>query len=400
MDEDQEILFIIPPEFQELARKAVRAFYGNEPTCVVLLDLIIAQGGCVKDAVLEELTQLERSTIKGPLSKLRQDHMLQEHAMTDPFAPLDARSRKATYWFINYPPLINALKYKLLRLRHMLDEEAKQARFQSNYVCPKCSRSYTDMDYAEILVVDKFVCPQCRLELEDRADQSKADRVNQLMSRLSEQTVEFQKLLQYADTKMVSEKLTYPKVFRNPLEERHQHMHKARSTRIRAERHVSQRKRPNQEYNEDKSVVSFVNDTEAREQRKAQPLHLQQNTVLLTEEEASAEMSKRAKLQNDSSDKAGAASTNQSAGVSAMLARLQAQEEQHNPSDELDGDESDFEGEDDDEDDEFEDAVYEEKRTMMIDGQEVDIDDVTDEMVAEFDAEQIEIYNELFKGDA
>eukprot|EP00730_Choanoeca_flexa_P003158 TRINITY_DN11311_c1_g2_i2.p1 TRINITY_DN11311_c1_g2~~TRINITY_DN11311_c1_g2_i2.p1 ORF type:complete len:416 (+),score=95.51 TRINITY_DN11311_c1_g2_i2:50-1297(+) len=393
------IVYSIPEEFKQLAKQLVRAVYRETPSMIVLMDALVNHG-CIKDGDIPSLIALDRKCLKEAIAKLKHEHLIKSKDLDDPYAPPEARNRKATFWYIDYRTLINVVKYKSLKLHKLLEHERKQARNSSHYECPRCKKTYTDLDFADLLGPDGlFWCPRCpSTQLEDKADREASDRANKLMNTWNVQSRAFEPYLKKADSIVLSDTLLQARPPRQNLAiVRDNHMNKPRAKRVKSNTTNMKTKVSSAvRYNsfEEKTTVTFTEDADTREVMKAQPNWLQGSTV------AAAQSSD----QIDSSSIVPAAVIETSAMAteeSDLLANLTALDQAnaamattngHDNQENDNDDDDDDNGEDDESsDDEWEAADAPAK--VQVGGKWVAVEDVDEDMRLEMTTEEFEAYS-------
>eukprot|EP00045_Choanoeca_perplexa_P006351 m.54001 g.54001 ORF g.54001 m.54001 type:complete len:416 (+) comp13598_c0_seq2:60-1307(+) len=394
------VVFTVPEEFQELGKRLVRAVYSDNPAVIVLMDAIINHG-CVKDADKEALIALDSKCLKEAVAKLRYERLIKSKEMDDPHAPPEARIRKASFLYVDYRSLINVVKYKLKKLHVLLEKEAKDARNSSNHECPNCKRSYTDMDFMDLLGPDgMFWCPHCpSQQLVDKADQDAADRVTALIKTLNQQATVFEKYLKKADSIVLSETLLQPKPPRHNLATvREAYMNKPRAKRVKNKKPTSSKMTSAARYNpfEEKVSINFTEDAESKEVVKAQPAWLASSTVI----EGAPQPPTQATAAELSTATAGDApitdSTQQLMADLAALDKANATTEAQTAVEENDDDEDDDDDDSDDDDsddDEWEDAGAAPR--VQVAGEWVNLADVDEDMTLSMTGEEFDTYSQL-----
>jgi transcription initiation factor TFIIE subunit alpha len=130
---------------QVLVRTVARAFY--RPDEQIIMDALVNHSALS----MEEFREIHRNSgrqskeIAKALGSLREGGLVSVYVRQE----TKANAQKATtveYFYIDYRRAIDATKYRLHMLQEQLQMYARPTTEKKEFVCPKCTASYTQMD--------------------------------------------------------------------------------------------------------------------------------------------------------------------------------------------------------------------------------------------------------------
>lgn len=143
---------------RSLIRFVVRGFYSK--SCVLILDAVLLHSVLSEDD-LNYLLGIQRKELRSLCNKLVDDRLLANHIQKEENAQLRLTTR--TYYYIHITEAIDAIKWKVHSVVSRIKEEMTKYGNPQGYVCPRCSRQYSQIDAISLLSDDKssFICDTC-----------------------------------------------------------------------------------------------------------------------------------------------------------------------------------------------------------------------------------------------
>ncbi|KAL4430030.1 hypothetical protein ABPG77_004400 [Micractinium sp. CCAP 211/92] len=151
---------------------------------VLLLDLLAAAHGYVKDAAITGQLGVSGKVANRALRYLQSEGLLQSEVtktkvrrqnVEQPDDPeLEARMSQMTntWWCVAYPALMDSLHLRLHRMRAVLRKHLGEGEDVQEYLCRRCGATYTSLDAVRLLdpMTGAFRCEECKAELEANVD--------------------------------------------------------------------------------------------------------------------------------------------------------------------------------------------------------------------------------------
>ncbi|VDP01428.1 unnamed protein product [Soboliphyme baturini] len=180
--QDKTLVDEIPNSMQKLARYVVRGFYGVEHG--VTLDLLI-RNVCMREDELRELLRFDPKQLRSVLITLKSDKLIKERQEVE--QRVEGRPVRHNYYFINYPALINVLKYKLDHMRRKLEAEEKSNIRRSSFKCTKCEKVYSDLEIDILWDSNQMKCVYCRGVVEEDETANEKQVTRSSLAKFNEQ---------------------------------------------------------------------------------------------------------------------------------------------------------------------------------------------------------------------
>ncbi|KAI9360831.1 hypothetical protein DFJ73DRAFT_773676 [Zopfochytrium polystomum] len=168
MERDRDVHLVL----RELVQRVARAYY--EPTFIVILDLL-AFNNMMRDEDLAKALKMPPTDLRKLCGRLRQDGLIRIHSKTDEIK--EARHfRKVTkaHYYIDYKSFLNTIKYRMLKIQTMIQDEVDSQNRNRGYVCTLCEARFDQLTAISMARPSDglFICEVCGTELvlEEGAD--------------------------------------------------------------------------------------------------------------------------------------------------------------------------------------------------------------------------------------
>ena len=186
-----------------LIRTAVRTFYTNLKQILVIDALMIHSVLHIDDISI--LLSTQQKDIRRLIAPLKQARLLATHTRNE--AKIGSvRSVSRDYYYIPLHPAIDAIKYRIDRLRKKVQEMYDVNEQRKDWRCPRCKAEYDEYDVLNFVVgLDGFECQRCGTALieTETADQPLAN--NEKLARLNTQLARFDTIMQAIDAQDIPE---------------------------------------------------------------------------------------------------------------------------------------------------------------------------------------------------
>lgn len=194
------VVDVVPSEMIKLIRMVVKAIY--QPEQVILIDYII-HWECVKEEDLHALTGFDKRTLTAITNTLKNDRVLKEKSFIESRKKEtgeETRNVRVKHWYINYKSIINIIKYKLWKVKNMIDKEVKDSSNRAAFHCTRCSKRFNELDIDRLYnpMSDQLNCTYCEGVVIEDENRHQGD-VRQLALSFAEHTEKLQKLLNKLD---------------------------------------------------------------------------------------------------------------------------------------------------------------------------------------------------------
>lgn len=107
------------------------------------------------------------------------------------------------YYFIDFHPTIDAIKYRIFHLTQQVKAMYKTTQEKKEYYCPRCSAQWTEMEVLDNVGPDGFICHRCEGLLEREEPRAGDSTGHEKQSRLMSQLEPLLKLLQQIDAEEI-----------------------------------------------------------------------------------------------------------------------------------------------------------------------------------------------------
>ncbi|EXJ63819.1 hypothetical protein A1O7_00154 [Cladophialophora yegresii CBS 114405] len=192
---------------KELLRTAVRTFF-THPKQILIIDAILLHSVLQMDD-LNLLLQSQPKDIRALLNPLRNARLIATGARAEQKVT-GARPSSREYYYCPFHPAIDAIKYKIAKLRkkvealYQQDENTKR----KDWRCPRCKAEYEELDILDKVNEDGFYCDRCGATLaqNEQAARTNMDRSNhEKIRKLNDQLKKFDAMILKIDRQDIPE---------------------------------------------------------------------------------------------------------------------------------------------------------------------------------------------------
>eukprot|EP00092_Neocalanus_flemingeri_P019379 GFUD01020993.1.p1 GENE.GFUD01020993.1~~GFUD01020993.1.p1 ORF type:complete len:432 (-),score=178.57 GFUD01020993.1:117-1412(-) len=186
----------IPSSLKQLARLVVRGFYDIEYSLIV--DMLVRYP-CMREDDLCELLKFDKKILRAKLATLKSDKFVQVKLKIE--TGDDGKACKVNCFFINYKIFVNIVKYKLDHMRKKMETEERDATSRSSFRCTNCTKQFTDLEADQLFdfVTQEFKCTYCAhtVEEDESAMPKKDSRL--LLAKFNDQMEKLYELLRIVE---------------------------------------------------------------------------------------------------------------------------------------------------------------------------------------------------------
>lgn len=160
----QPLLTEIPSSLKQLARLVVRGFYEIEYSLII--DMLVRYP-CMREDDLCDLLKFDKKILRAKLATLKSDRFVQVKLKIE--TGDDGKAVKVSCYFINYKIFVNIVKYKLDLMRKRMEVEERDATSRSSFRCTTCNKQFSDLEADQLFdfVSQEFKCTFCGSTVEE-----------------------------------------------------------------------------------------------------------------------------------------------------------------------------------------------------------------------------------------
>ncbi|ELT98422.1 hypothetical protein CAPTEDRAFT_176545 [Capitella teleta] len=204
---EPEVLTEVPDGLKRLVRYIVRGFYSVEHA--ILLDFLVHHP-CVKEDDLLDLLLFERKQLRALVNTLKAERFIKSRMKME--TDQEGRISRHNYFFINYGTFVNVVKYKMDHMRRKIETEERDNTHRASFQCSQCQKSYTDLEVDHLIdfASGQLHCEFCGAEVkEEEASEPRRDS-RSLMEMFNTQMTPVDKLLRGLDDVTLAQELLEP----------------------------------------------------------------------------------------------------------------------------------------------------------------------------------------------
>uniref|UniRef100_A0A915A554 HTH TFE/IIEalpha-type domain-containing protein n=1 Tax=Parascaris univalens TaxID=6257 RepID=A0A915A554_PARUN len=189
------VLDELPPDLMRLGLIIAKAFYGREHYIVMEY---IQKNTCIKEDDLRTIIKFDQRFLRGILVQLKVDKILKERIVSE---EVDGRTRKVSYYHINYRAMLNVAKYKIDHMRQRLEVKDKDEVHKASYKCSGCNYHYDAMEMDKIFdpMSQEMRCWRCQELVEPDETTGPTDETRSSLARFNEQMAPLFAMIQNLD---------------------------------------------------------------------------------------------------------------------------------------------------------------------------------------------------------
>ncbi|KAL9710165.1 hypothetical protein Ac2012v2_006461 [Leucoagaricus gongylophorus] len=176
--EDQETLRL-------LVQYVSRAFY--EPKYTIILDQL-ARHPVLKDDDLAGRMGLQPKELNKVIALLSSHRLVQVYRQNE-LKEGAQRSVGKQYYYIDYQHFCNVVKWRIAKMRHIIDSSLRNELDNKGYVCTLCKQSYSPLDVDKLMDFARgiMVCEICHAEVVDNENAESVQGSKDRMQRFNHQ---------------------------------------------------------------------------------------------------------------------------------------------------------------------------------------------------------------------
>lgn len=188
----------------------------------IVIDLLV-RNPCMKEDDIAELLRFDRKQLRALLNTLKSEKIVKVRMKVETDA--EGKSTRHNYYFIGYQVFVNVIKYKLDHVRRKIEMEERDNTSRASFICPSCSKSYTDLEADQLFdfMSQTFRCTFCESEVEEDESAMPKKDARTLLAKFNEQIQSVFDLLKECDDIKLAPELMEPE----PTDIRHLKGHAA-----------------------------------------------------------------------------------------------------------------------------------------------------------------------------
>jgi transcription initiation factor TFIIE subunit alpha len=125
---------------------------------------------------------------------------------------IQARTTKHSYFYINYKMMVNVIKYKLDKIRILIESEESQFTTRANFKCTQCKKTYSDLDTKDIFLT--MQCLYCGADVDEDVSALPKRSAGHLLNKFNTQMAPLFELLSRVEHVRLADFLLRP----NPVD--------------------------------------------------------------------------------------------------------------------------------------------------------------------------------------
>ncbi|KUL89937.1 hypothetical protein ZTR_02876 [Talaromyces verruculosus] len=149
-----------------LVRSVVRAFY--ETRQILVVDALFIHS-VLHAEDLAHLLGMQQKDLRKLCSRLREDRLIAVHTRSE-IREGSTRPVNRDYYYIPLHPVIDAIKFRVLRLTSTIKAQYTPSEDRKEYICLRCGSEWTELDVLSLYSDEGFECQSCGAILERTED--------------------------------------------------------------------------------------------------------------------------------------------------------------------------------------------------------------------------------------
>ncbi|KIW24743.1 uncharacterized protein PV07_10437 [Cladophialophora immunda] len=179
-------------EAKTLIRTAVRTFFPH-PKQIIIVDAILMHSVLQIDD-LNILLNSQPKDIRSLINPLRTARLVQTQSRNEAKVG-STRPSAREYYFCPFHPAIDAIKYKIAKLRKKVEAMYQQDETKrKDWRCPRCKAEYEELDILDKVGDEGFYCDRChatlvqneKVALKDRGNHEKIRKLNDQLKKFDD----------------------------------------------------------------------------------------------------------------------------------------------------------------------------------------------------------------------
>eukprot|EP01133_Synstelium_polycarpum_P007375 gene7375-8594_t len=151
----------------DLVKLCIRTFYTDDH--IVVIDALLREKKRCKDDYLAQKLRLPTKVCRKVLMDLKADSLLKSHEVkTEATGKPGDRASTHLLWYLEYNHVIDIIKFKLYKMRLMMDADKNKKTDVQHYKCSVCSKTFSAYDIPKLLTMEGTLeCDLCNGPLID-----------------------------------------------------------------------------------------------------------------------------------------------------------------------------------------------------------------------------------------
>jgi len=424
MESADALLTEIPSSLKQLARLVVRGFYEIEYSLII--DMLVRYP-CLREDDLCDLLKFDKKVLRAKLQTLKTDRFVQIKLRIE--TGEDGKHVKMNCYFINYKIFVNIVKYKLDMMRKKMEVEERDATSRSSFKCSSCDKQFSDLEADQLFdpMSGEFRCTFCGSPVDEDESAMPKKESRKLLATFNEQMERLFNLLRIVEDIKLADEVLEP----DPVDVAGSQSLQRRTANGPASGDPNDGKWSGEASRkggfkmDDQQVnITFGEESNKQEKRKEVPLWISESTVEAPKEDENPVAAMGPKMGiieedvgeptelDDEINNLLLKHERSNKQQAAIIPGQEQDSDSDNRSDESDPEDQDTverdaillaqtfasqEARDDEveimEDDDDDDDIP----TIMVGGEEIDITDITPDIIAKMTTEEMERYNQVYQ---
>lgn len=188
-----------------LIRTCVRTFY--ETRQILIIDALLIHSVLdIDDLALLLSTQPKEA--RSYIAPLRQARLVSVQSQSG-MGTSSNRITSRDYYYIHFHPAIDAIKYRIMRLKRTVEQMYKQDISKKDWRCPRCKAEYGELEVLDSVGEEGFLCHRCGSVLVMTEEAGKPLGTHEKIRRLNMQLNKFENIILQIDSQPVPENNFY-----------------------------------------------------------------------------------------------------------------------------------------------------------------------------------------------
>ena len=187
---------------QSLIRTVARTFFSNSKHAI-MVDLILSYKVLHLDELALFFSTSQPKELRSLLNPLVQARLVSKGSRAEvKIGQTTSRAQQREYYYINFHEAIDAIKYKLVRLREKVEALYKEEQGKrKDWNCPRCKAEYDELEILSNVDLDGegFFCARCKTTLVQNEAAVRERGNHEKIRRLNDEMKPFDRLIAKID---------------------------------------------------------------------------------------------------------------------------------------------------------------------------------------------------------
>lgn len=113
------------------------------------------------------------------------------------------------YYYVHFHPAIDAIKYRIMRLKRKVEQMYQQDVSKKDWRCPHCKAEYGELEVLDSIGAEGFICHRCGHVLVETEEAGKPSGTHEKIRKLNTQLNKFENIILQIDAQTVPENNFY-----------------------------------------------------------------------------------------------------------------------------------------------------------------------------------------------